>query len=154
EQQPLGYFQGEYLLWFIRDSHYPVLLSGGADAARLQPLFGGPVDHDDRHGARFTAGLWLDPGQACGVEASGFFLTERAIRFHPASDQNPVLVRPFLDPTAKPGAGERAIVVTQPGSLAGRFSVDAPNSLWGVEANGRARVWNSSGCRLDLLAGF
>jgi hypothetical protein len=158
---PVLWFRGEYLLWFLKDAKYPTLAAtttaGGSD---IRPLFGDRVDPRARHGLRFTAGLWLDPQEVLGVEAGGFFLFERAVRFTASSDLTPSIVRPFVDANGEfgPRGGEsgpdRVVFVARPGALGGRLAIDAPSSLFGVEANGRARVWGGPEARVDLLGGF
>src|SRR5262245_3649669 len=86
-----GRFWGsaEYLLFAIKDSQVPVLVSTGpaSSAAILDrpgtfPLFGGSdVYNGFRSGGRFVLGYWFDDSQTFGVDASYLFLGSRAVDF-------------------------------------------------------------------------
>src|SRR5262249_10598599 len=81
----------------------------------------------------------------------GFFLGQRSARFDASSSNAlPVLARPFFDVNS---GTERVELVAFPGILNGRITVEAPSSLWGLEANYRCKLCCDCNYRVDLLAG-
>jgi hypothetical protein len=157
------WFRADYLLWWIKDSHTPPLVTTGSPTDPLpgalgQPgtaiLFGGNLNYEERSGARFTGGLWFDDAQQFGLEAGYFFLGVRSAQFTATSAGlagSPVLARPFFDVLT---GGEDASLVALPGVAAGTVSVSAPSYLQGFETNLLASLWQASHGRVTLLAGF
>ena len=102
----------EYLLWWVKGSRVPPLVTTGpADPTQVPPpgapgaagttaLFGGDsLDRDPFSGGRFTAGYWLNCSQTAGLEASYFFLGPRSNDFGTVSSGAPgsaVIARPFI----------------------------------------------------------
>jgi hypothetical protein len=173
---PCLYARGEYLLWWIRDSRYPPLVTAGSlnDPFRgaigqpgTQVLFGGNVSNDARSGARFTLGVWCDPGQMTAVEGSFFFLARRSVNFVANSEAFPgqVLARPFFvansqaevpqqgHATVQIGRREYAEIPAPPGIATGSITVETPSRLWGAEANLRCNLCCDCSRRLDFLGG-
>lgn len=152
------YGSAEYLLWWIKDSNTPALITTSpvpSQGILGQPgtvvLFGGDVNNEERSGARFTAGYWLDPCHTWAVEGSYFFLGERAARFGANSDQFSLLARPFFN--VNEGI-EFSQVVTDPGRAAGGIGVLMPSELWSAELNLRRNLCCGCGYRVDLIGGF
>jgi hypothetical protein len=153
------YVRGEYLLWTIRDSRFPVLATTGpasSDAILgrpgVVPLFGGgSVDNEARSGARFTAGYWFDACQKCGIEGSFFFLGDRAVRFDADSAQFPVISRPFFNTATGMEDVEQTAF---PGQQTGHLSVKSSSKLWGADVNLRHNLCCGCWYRVDLLGGF
>ena len=166
DEDPLPvWFAGDALLWWIRDSRFPPLVTTSPQTSLgilgqpgTQVLFGGHVENEERMGGRFRAGLWLDEDQVWGAESAFLFLGERSIRFAAASPGEPLLARPFFDVfTGQEGADEVAnlgppFLPLLP--LAGRITVTAPSRLWGAEANAVRRLAADGSSSIDLLAGF
>jgi hypothetical protein len=159
---PAGRFwvSGEYLLWWIRNSNLPPLVTASplASAAVLgQPgtvvLFGGRTDNEERSGGRFRAGFWLDDRQTFGLEGSYFFLGSRSVNFTAGSAGagSAVIGRPFFN--ALTGA-EDAELVSVPGALTGATAVSLSSRLQGAELNGICNLCCGCRGRVDLLAGF
>jgi hypothetical protein len=156
--------RGEYLLWWIRNSDMPPLITTGA-ASDARPgalgmpgtriLFGGQQeDNKERSGGRFFAGLWLDGQRRFGVEGGYFFLGSRSIGLTATSSGNSgsqVLARPFFDVLAN---REDASLVAFPGLSGGSVAAYAFSRLQGAEASGTFRVCAGCSSHLDLLAGF
>ena len=83
---PLLYGRAEYLLFWTRGMHTPVLATtstaGTAQAnagvigfPTTTDVFGGsPLNSSSRSGAKFTLGSWFDPSQTMGIEASYLFV--------------------------------------------------------------------------------
>ena len=162
--------RGEYLLWSIKDSRVPALVTTSPPAmlGALGPgtavLFGGTIDNENRTGGRFTTGFWFDPGHTYGVEAGYFFLGQRTVNFSAASAGTPLLARPFFnaDPTVNAEDAERVanpLLAGLPGQpavlpLAGGVAVSLASRLWGTELNGLFNLYERDWVRLDLLGGF
>jgi hypothetical protein len=155
--------RAEYLLWWIRDSHFPVLLTEGSPydprpgafgMPGTLPLFGGDVNNQARSGGRFALGLWLDDEHQTGAEASYLFLGERTVGARaggPGGVGSPVIARPFFDVLAN---REDASLVAYPGLIGGTAVISSSSFLQGVEANLTSRWCCGEGWRLDVLAGF
>jgi hypothetical protein len=164
------YGGAEYLLWWVRDSRLPPLVTttpanvsqtiqGALTAPGTQVLFGGDGHFNGTFsGARFTAGAWVDDCSLWGVEGTYFFLGRQSRTFQANSDQFPVLGRPIFNLNAN--MEDRQLTTTpgtSPGDLVaaqGRIRIDTPSQLWGAEANLRRRLCETCDFRLDLLAGF
>src|SRR5204862_7184416 len=126
---------------------------GAIDDPGTRVLFGGDLDRDPRHGVRLTAGYWLDDCSGKAIEVSGFFLGQSSANFNANSAAFPVLSRPFI--VGNPGFMDvnRVENVTLPGFSTGSIKVEAPSSLWGVEANLRCEWCCGCDYRINALAG-
>jgi hypothetical protein len=159
---------GEYLLWGIKDSLYPPLVTASPVAVPgaglittpgTATVLGGttPVNNEEMSGARFGIGFWLDPCRTCGLETSFFWLGRRSNSFFAASPGLPVLARPFLDVTTGVPF-ENAQLVASPGVLSGSVRVATTTSLWGGDIDLRKHLLDGSVCGwcycLDVLGGF
>ena len=174
------YVKGEYLLWWTKADHVPVLATTGPPTINTtsttvggvtttttslvgglpgQPgtrvLFGGgDLDHPVQSGMRLTAGCWLDMWDDDALEVSAFWLPQQAKQFHASSDQTPVIARPFIDETT---GTQQAQFTAFPGLFIGRYDLNAPTDLWGIDANLRCRICCDHTCwgsyRIDLIAG-
>jgi hypothetical protein len=161
------YTSGEYLLWWIKNGPVgaPLLTTGNPTAANggevgdpsTRVLFGNRnLDYGAFSGGRVTLGYWLDCDRNCGIEASGFLLESKVIRFSGASDAagNPLLVMP----TRSPIGTENGFVVSTPGPVftpaTGNINFSSSSRLWGGDGNGSLKMWCSEVLRVDLLAGF
>jgi hypothetical protein len=157
---PAGRFwvSGEYLLWWIRDTNLPPLVTAGPPASGgilgkpgTVTLFGGSTDNEERSGGRFRAGYWLDERQTLGIDGSYFFLGSRSVDFTAGNAGGVVISRPFFNVT--PGA-EDAELVSVPGRVAGTVAVNLSSRLQGAELNGICNLCCGCRGRVDLLAGF
>src|SRR5688500_3965657 len=101
-----NWIQADYLLWSVRRTPLPRLVTTGSildgvPGALGQPntrlLYGSDQDFDLFSGLRVSAGMWLTPAGEFGVEAGGFALERRSVGFDTRSDEagNPLLGRPF-----------------------------------------------------------
>lgn len=157
------WFRGETLIWAIKHSDVPPLVTRGSPAdvvpgALGQPgtqvLFGGQIENEERYGGRFTVGWWLSKEEIIGLEGSFLFLGPRSITFNDASAGLPILARPFQTDTGL----ENALFISNPLIQAGSIHVALSSKLYGVEANGRLEMWRHFCChdsyRIDILAGF
>ncbi len=131
--------RGEYLLWWIKDSQYPPLITTGQPGTTALPgvlgqpdtkvLFGGNVDNQVRSGGRFSGGFWLNDCQTIGLEGSYFFLGSRSVGFN---GSGALLARPFFDVLT---GMQNAQLVSFPGIANGQIHLSAPSSLQGAELN-------------------
>jgi hypothetical protein len=159
---PVGgrfYAGAEYLYWWIRDTRVPPLVTTGPVASQgilgmpgTMILLGAkPLDNEERSGARFTAGYWLDDCRTLGLEGSFFFLADRSVPFRFSSNQFPLLARPFFNLNA---GTEFAQVATSPGVATGSVTTELRSQLLGADANLRYNLYCGCSYRVDLLAGF
>ncbi len=130
-------------------------------------LFGGTnLDDDERSGARFTAGFWLNDCHTCGIEGSYFFLGSRTASFDTASTGvfgSTVITRPFVDVLT---GLENAQLIAFPGIAAGDVHLRYNSDFQGAELNAVCNICCcppcetvcNTGCgwyyRMELLAGF
>jgi hypothetical protein len=149
-----------YLLWFLKDSKVPPLVTTGPATAGAgsfaapgtQVLFGGDsLDHSALSGGKFTLALSLPRWSDWTWETTYFFLGRRINDNTFASDSFPVLARPITNITN--GAAE-SIPVAFPGTFAGRVDVEDRIRLWGIESFFRKRMMNQSWINVDWLAGY
>lgn len=140
------WLRGEYLLWWIKDSQVPALVTTGVPGATTLPgvlgqpgtmvLFGGSeVDNQVRGGGRLSGGFWLNNCQTFGVEASYFFLGSRSVHFDGLSTGalgSAMIARPFFDVIS---GIENAQLVAFPGIASGQIHVTSSSRLQGAELN-------------------
>jgi len=149
------------LLWWIKNSNFPPLLTTGATtdprpgalgSSNTSVLFGHPdTNNQDRAGGRFFVGWWLDDEHQWGLEAGYFFLGDRSVGNVFPSPGNPLLARPFFNVNT---GLQDASIVAFPGVISGRVTVDATSFLEGAEANMTAALLQTRLCRVEALAGF
>ena len=165
---PLFWLRAEYLLWWIKNGNSPPLITtsppsslGVIGAPGTQVLFGNSLNTGEISGGRFTAGVWLDSCESCGLEGTFFFLGKRSARFDAASNGNPLLARPFFN--AAPGVNaEDAELIANPAvpglpgllPLTGRVNALVATELWGAEANLLKNCCKGCWGRFDVLTGF
>jgi hypothetical protein len=159
------YVSAEYLYWWTKHDHVPVLVTTGdpnsADPndrfgflgqPSTQVLFGGDgINGGGTSGFRVTTGCWLDMYQEEGLEVSGFLLGGQGTHFRASSADFPVLARPFL---AANSNTEFSQLVAFPGIATGNVSIDTVSQLWGIEANLRCNLFCCCDRRIDLFGGF
>lgn len=157
------WFGGEYLMWWIRDSQTPPLVTTSPQASLGiigQPgtvvLHGYDLDNELRSGGRFQAGAWLDPHQRFGVEAGFLFLGDRTNHFGVGSSGDPLYARPFLNAATGREDAEQIASLGLGAALpvAGRIDVSNSSRLWGAELNALTRLCRPCGPEIRLLAGF
>jgi hypothetical protein len=151
----------DYLLWWTKQGRLPPLVTASAPGAGaiVGPdtvvLFGGShLDNEERSGARFLLGGWLDEARTLGVEFGYFFLGSRSVNFAASGDGSPgtpALGRPFFNAITNT---EDSQLVAFPGRLAGRVLVTASTRLQGWEGNALCNLYCSPCARVDALFGF
>lgn len=178
ESSGRAWVSAEYLLWKMRGSNLPPLITvapGDRIVAALgQPgtviaFGGGRLDQGRFPGARLTAGLWLNNRKTVGAEVSYFFLKKKTFRFQVSSNGlpgSPTISRPYIfvdlstniirtvenaSPIAVPGFFQP----TEPptvfsGTGTGTFS----SRLQGAEGSMLYRLGIMRCCRMILLTGF
>jgi hypothetical protein len=160
----------DYLLWWVRKGNVPPLVVTGSQAdafpgALDQPgtrvLFGGDgLDYGTFNGLRLNLGGWLDQDRRFGLEAGGFALEHRTIRFSAQGDANgqPFLATPFVNAVS---GNPNVYFISQnfadpnlTALLTGSVGVFNSTSLWSWEISGVANVARNDVWTIDLLAGF
>lgn len=163
EQESRFWASAEYLLWKMKGSTPPPLITSGitAGASLDQPRtvveFGSfKFDRGRFSGGRFTAGMWLNRKQSLGLEVSYFTLLSRTFSFQvSASGQSGsrIIARPYFDILR--GHYSTLLVAAGPSAnLAGTASASSPALLRGAESNLVYSFHNASYFHLNLLAGF
>jgi hypothetical protein len=154
------WFNSEYLLWFIKDSNLPPLLTAGSTAdtfpaALGQPntetLIGGSVYNGVRSGMRFSGGYWFTDTHTIGIDSSFIYVGGDAIELGAASDGNPVLGRPFYNILMQQ---EMASPVAYPGFQSGSLLTRLTSELWSADVNLRAALLYQPTYQLSFLGGF
>ena len=104
-----------------------------------------------RSGGRFTLGYWLDPYRSTGVEASYLFVGQTTDRFEAASQQIPILARPFYDIQL---GQQSAMLIAHPDVMEGSISAGLSTDFQVFEVLLRQRFVNDSLLKVDALAGY
>lgn len=161
--------KGEYLVWWLRGTPLPVLVTtgdpqaahpGALDQSGTSVLYGG---HDQDLGTFLGFRLGLGgqlPNSNLGLEASVLFLERRSQVFTVAANQNgfPLLAYPLFFPDkqregsfliSRPGSGSQV-----PDAILGHTSFTSSLRMWGSEVNSLVNLWKDSGWRADGLFGF
>jgi hypothetical protein len=163
----------DFLVWKLRNAHLPPLATQAVGvvlvntqtlvtAAGVMPIAvpesvsivsiptfagGNSLNVGEQFGGRFTAGVWLDPQEYFGIEATGFFITPRSAGFGfnnsttSAADQ---FVLNFPSTTTFVSTGPAAPptpFLTVPNVVPGRSTTNVAGTssaqLWGAELNAR-----------------
>jgi hypothetical protein len=162
------YISAEYLLWWVKGSPVPPLLttSNGADGMLsgalglpgTTVLYGGnSLLGDPRSGARLMAGYWLDDERLLGFEVGGFFLNTQTTTYSINSGGNPPLYRPLFDTNNGMPGGEAVANTVVPGQgpfTSGGFSSTLKSSFWGAEGNLRSCLLCGQNYFIDGVIGF
>lgn len=171
---PHAWVRAELLLWWVNRDQAPPLVTTGPATGALFPngtprggsfadpgtviLAGGDGLGDTfRQGGRFSAGVWFDCAQTCGIDGNFFFLGRRGTTEAFTSNEFPLLARPIFAPNVDTGfglPGPFRELVAFPGLLAGAVGFNTTSELWGAEINGRKRLCGGCGWTLDAFAGF
>jgi hypothetical protein len=156
--------RSEYLLWWVKNSPTPALVSTGGPQDATPGAIGQPLtrilygDSGANYGAnsgfRFTLGGWLNCEQTFGFEGSGFVFERRSAGFSAAS--NGAGIPPLYSPVFRADLSREGVyrIADPAAGFAGGVSVNSQSRLWGAEANALANVMRRNGMSIDLLAGF
>jgi hypothetical protein len=160
----LNYISAEYLLWQIRPSDYPPLVTTSNNPNATPPgaigqpgtnvLFGNQgIPTRPQSGMRFTIGHWFDPEHSWGLEASFFMLVQSSTDESINSSQvgNLGIFRPFFDTATGMQSAE---LTSLPGLVSGGVDVRTTSVLWGAEVNVRKNLFCTDWYHIDALAGF
>jgi hypothetical protein len=165
---PRYWGSAEYMLWWVRSTPLPPLVTTGDPAvAGGLPLgaFGTPgtvilspsqQGFAGISGSRLTFGGWLSPDGPLGLEVSGFLTEMRSSRFAVNSNAagSPVLAIPAIGtPPVFPTNTESAQLLSSPGLAAGGAAYTSSMRLWGLEGNGVLTSWTTDRLRVNLLVG-
>jgi hypothetical protein len=152
----------EMLLWWIKSTHTPTLLTTGSPADAFpgafgqpgtSPLFGGDLAYNLRPGGHFDLGFWLseENGYHFGVQGEYFFLGQGRINFSGSSTGSPVLAQPFLDANTNV---ESSSLLAFPGLQSGQFTAALSSRLWGAEVETRTEAVDTGVIHIDGLTGL
>lgn len=160
----------DYLLWWLRKGGTPPLVVSGSssdpfpgalDQPGTQVLFGNNgLNYHTFNGLRLNLGAWLDGDGCWGIEAGGFALERRSIRFAAHGDGNgqPFLAAPFISALS---GFDNVYFISQnfadpaiSGLLTGGVSVSSGSRLWSWEVNSVTNLAREAAWSFDLLAGF
>lgn len=154
----LYWVSAESLFWWTKGMRTPPLVTTGTigtlegDAGVLgfpgtRVLYGGDdLFSDDRLGARFQAGFWLDRCHRLGVEGDYWYLGDESANYRAQSAGNPILSRPFINAANNTQDAE---LVAFPNILRGAVAVD---SFTEIHSAGVRAVLNL-GCRAVPVGG-
>ncbi len=156
DPEPRWHVQADYLIWFLRDSRVPPLLTSNPVI-----LYGHEKIETERHeipgrhfGVRLGVSGWLDDEESLGIEVRCFFLERDSSDFKLRSDGSLPLARPFIDPD---DGSLQAEVIAGPvpggGVLSGAFNAFTKIELFGEEGHFIVPLAREDGWRLDFLAG-
>ena len=154
------WFSGDYLLWWLKTSSPPALVTTGSPTDAVpgalgqsgtHVLFGDEVHNPVRSGGRFRGGYWFTPDQTFGVDGGFFFVFGDAARFADSSNGVPILTRPFLNANTNQ---EDAFLVAFPGQQAGSITGSLSTHLWSADTNLRGMLFRGPTYQLSLLGGF
>ena len=165
------YASAEYLLWWVKGSPVPPLLttSNGTDGDRsgalglpgTSVLYGGnSLLTDPRSGARVMAGYWFDDERLLGFEVGGFFLNTQTTTYSILSNGNPPMYRPLFNTNTGQSGVEVVANSSVPSQMrnglgtAGGFSSTLKSSFWGAEGNLRSCLLCGDNYFIDGLLGF
>jgi hypothetical protein len=153
--------QFEYLLWWIRDTRLPPLIT--ANRSGILPVLNDPsttvvagnseMRNLDHSGGRFTVGFALDSAQTIGVEGNYFFLGSRTTTVGTGSNAAgaPALGIPYYDVTL---GTPQVQLVAFPYFARGSVAVSDSARLQGAEINGVLNLGWNSWFQADGLLGF
>ena len=155
--------RAEYLGWWVDGMDTPPLVTTSPDdtpreqagvlgEAGTEILFGGSgLCSDGRSGGRFQLGMWLDPCDTHGVEATYLALGQETETFAGSSDEFTILARPFFD--IENGV-QASRLIAYPDFSSGSVSVAADTEFKGVEVLFRQAAVRSCSSNLDFLLGW
>lgn len=160
---PRFYGSAEYLMWWLDGMGTPPLVTTSPDGTAQdeagvlgQPgtsiLFGGSdMDADSVSGGRFALGMWLDPCQNQGLEASYFTLGTLTSSYGASDADFSVLARPFYN-TVDGEQDSRLIAFD--GLVSGSVLATATTKFEGGEFLFRQAVQRECWAEIDLLFGY
>jgi hypothetical protein len=149
--------RAEYLMWWTQGAEVPPLVTTGGTGVLGQPgtttLFGGndELNNEWRSGGRLSAGIWLNPTQATGIEGNVFALQEETTEFQTARNAPDFIGRPFFNIQIP---DEDARIIPGPGFTAGGVAVRASTELQGGELLLRQLVNQPARNPVAFLVGY
>lgn len=133
--------QADYLLWWLRESKVPPLVTTGpaqfpvgilGNPGTVVLVEGDDLDIDAFNGGRFSAAYLFGGCKPWGIMGSYFFLGERSNSAELGSTGYPVLTRPFTRADTGNRSSEFAAF---PGQSVGAIRIDSNTRLQGAELN-------------------
>jgi hypothetical protein len=143
------YISADLLLWWIRPSNYPQLVTSGTPPTTAIGDQGAPRSLFP--GFRLNFGYWFEPEHCLAIEGNILYLGRQSTQASIASSATgvqtigPAFVNPITGVTQ---------MVASPGVSAGGATATFTSELWGAEANFRSNLCTCDRFRLDGIAGF
>jgi len=144
----------DYTFGWIRGVDAPPLVTATpVGSTTSTALFGGNnLNGGFRNGFQLRGGFWLDECGTCGIDAGMLFLGGVADRFAVGDIPGTIVGRPFINALTN---APDAQLVSVPGALSGRVTVDAVSSdFWGADVAVRKLICCDCNGRLDCLVGY
>ncbi len=161
-----GWFGGEYVYWWIRNSPAPApLVVSGPNVDEFAPVLDEPgtkvvlgdksIPNGGRSGGRFFGGVWLDANNIFGLEASYLFLGKNTYKKSVSSNGlagSSCLTFPFFNPVT---GSESCAILAEEDLYSAKAVLKVKNSMQYADGNMLFQVLrNQKGSNLVVLAGF
>ena len=157
---PPIWVSAEYLLWWIKNSPFPPLVttgpveSGGILNAPGSVVVagGGNIDYEEISGGRISLGFWFDQSERVGVEGNFLWIGSRSFRFSAVSPTGqPIIALPFFDINT---GVEDAELFAFPNTDTASIDVTSSSRMRGGEVNGVVSLGARRRGHFDFLLGF
>jgi hypothetical protein len=143
------YITGDTLLWWLKPSDYPVLVTTGTPPTTAIGDSSTPLQMFT--GLRMNFGYWFDPDHCLGMEQGFLYLgretTRQSVRSNAAGVPaiGPAIINPFTGATFR---------VAAPGVSNGSATATFMSEMWGADSNVRKCLFADNCVTLDGLIGF
>jgi hypothetical protein len=149
----------DLLLWWVKPASVPALVTSSSPQFNGVPgqgdtrvLFGGGNLPTSMHtGGRFGGVYWFDDNHTWGIDGNLFFLGRNGKAFTAATDQYPLLARPFFNANQNVPFSE---IVAAPGLATGAVAVEYGTQMWGADVNFRRSLLATCCSKFDIFAGY
>jgi len=157
---PPIWVSAEYLLWWIRNTSFPALVTSGPPSSggiitnpgTVVVAGDGVIDYHTFSGGRISAGFWFDPDERLGVEGTFLFLGSRNFHFGAVSPTGqPIIARPFFDTNVGLPDAE---LIAFPNTVSANIDVTSSSRMMGGEVNGVFNLGSGKRSHFDFLLGF
>jgi hypothetical protein len=161
-----GWFGGEYVYWWMRNSPAPEpLVVSGPNVAEFAPVLDEPgtkvvlgnksINNGGRSGGRFFGNVWIDPSKVFGLGASYLFLGKNTYKKSVSANGlagSQCLTFPFFNPVT---GSESSAILAQEDLYSAKAVLKVKNSMQYADGNLFFQVLrNQKGSNFMVLAGF
>lgn len=158
------WFRMELLFARFKDANTPPLLTTslpqssqgilGNEGTRV--LFGGSIDLETHLGFKVVGGMWLQPAQTWGFEASYFNVFNKSHQFRMQSQGDPLLANPYFDSLTNTESSY--IIAREAGAgvnqISGNVLLGTHSRLQGLTFNNVHNITRGTNGRLDWSWGY